>query len=135
MGRAVKQAFDNLSDEERRVVGAPDDYAWDKATVYPARSRPETVQFSLRAEQSLVEGLQAIAAQRDETFSEVVREALYRFVQNGGRPALANVLVSFPPDAGLLLQVEGRRAETSRSRRDASPDEHVPTLSPPALTG
>jgi hypothetical protein len=59
------------------------------------------------------------------TVSEVARESLERYVRAGGRPSVANIQVSFKPDAGLLVQVEGGRAELAANRRTASVDERV----------
>jgi hypothetical protein len=129
MPRQKRQAFDHLSPRERAVVGDSDDYAWDAAVSLPARERPAVTQFSLRVDRVLHDGLQALAKERGVTLSDVAREALERFVRAGGRPAITNVQVSFPRDAGLLVQVAGSRAELSSSRRAASPDEHVGVMS------
>ena len=125
MPRPKKQTFEHLSSRERAVVGSPDDYDWDAAVSLPARERPAVTQFSLRVEQALFDGLQAIAKERGVTLSDVAREALERFVRAGGRQAVSNVQVSFRRDTGLLVQVAGSRAELSTSRRAASPDERL----------
>lgn len=126
MAKVERQALDGLSDRERQVVGAPDDYDWATAVRQTPRSRPESVQFSLRVERSLLNSLQAFAAARNATVSDVARDALARYVRADGRPAISNVQVSFPRDVGVLLQVHGGRAELSPNRRDASPDERTP---------
>jgi hypothetical protein len=134
MTRAKKQGFDQLSARERSVVGSPDDYEWAHAITLPERARPEVTQFSLRVDRSLFGELQAIARGRGATFSDVAREALERYAQSGGRPAVSNIQVSFSRDAGLLLQVEGGRAELAANRRSVSPDEKVPVLAGASIT-
>lgn len=126
MPRPKKQTFEHLSPRERAAVGGPDDYDWDAAGVLPARERPAVTQFSLRVDRVLYDDLQTLAKERGVTLSDVAREALERFARAGGRPAITNVQVSFPRDAGLLVQVAGSRAELSSNRRAASPDERVP---------
>jgi hypothetical protein len=126
MARTSKQSFDGLSAREREVVGSPDDYAWDRATALPARPRRGTAQFSLRADHELVDVLQQIARSRGTSFSDIAREALEQYARTGGRPAMNNVVVSFPTNLGVLLQVEGRKAEVGANRRFVSPDEKTP---------
>jgi hypothetical protein len=121
-----KQTFDHLSPDERAVVGAPHDYDWAGATSTGATARPDVTQFALRVERALLGGLRRIARANGMTVSEAARESLELYVQMGGRPAAANTQVSFRPDAGLLLQVEGGRAELAANRRTASVDERVP---------
>ena len=121
-----KQTFNHLSPDERAVVGAPDDYDWAGATSAGATARPDVTQFSLRVERALLGDLRRIAQANGMTVSEAARESLELYVQMGGRPAAANIQVSFRPDAGLLVQVEGGRAELTANRRTASVDERVP---------
>jgi antitoxin component of RelBE/YafQ-DinJ toxin-antitoxin module len=125
MPKTTKQTFDHLSPEERAVVGAPDDYDWAGATSIAQSARPSVTQFSLRVDRALLRQLQAIAHARGMTVSEVARESLERYVRAGGRPAIANIQVSFKPDSGLLVQVKGGRAELAANRRTASVDERV----------
>lgn len=134
MTRAKKQSFDHLSSRERAVAGSPDDYDWTHAIDLPELVRPEVTQFSLRVDRALFGQLQAIARGRRSTFSDVARETLERYVQSGGRPAVTNIQVSFSRDAGLLLQVEGGRAELAANRRSVSPDERVPVPSGASAT-
>ena len=134
MPRTRKQSFDHLSAAERQVVGEPADYAWEDAINLPARARPTTVQFSLRVDRDVFESLQKLSRERQETFSDVVREAIDRYVRAGGRPALSNIQVTFRSDLGMLVQVEGGRAEMSSSRRLVDPDERTISLTP-AHTG
>ncbi len=126
MPETRKQTFDHLSPDERAVVGAPDDYDWAGATSVAGSARPSGTQFSLRVDRALLRQLQAIAQERGLTVSEVARESLERYVATGGRPAVANIQVSFKPDSGMLVQVEGGRAELAANRRTASVDERVP---------
>jgi hypothetical protein len=126
MPEITKQAFENLSPDERAVVGEPDDYDWAAATTVRASVRPEATQFSLRVDRALLDDLRRIAQTNGKTVSEAARESLEQYVLTGGRPAVANIQVSFRPDAGLLLQVEGGRAELTANRRTASIDERVP---------
>jgi hypothetical protein len=125
MSKITKQTFDHLSPGERAVVGAPDDYDWAGATSVAQSARPSVTQFSLRVDRALLRQLQVIAHARGTTVSEVARESLERYVQAGGRPAAPNIQVSFKPDTGLLVQVEGGRAELAVNRRTASVDERV----------
>lgn len=120
-----KQTFKHLSQTERAVVGEPDDYEWASAFELPARPRSETVQFSLRVDRGAYESLSAIAREQKTTFSDVAREAISRYVSNGGKPALTNVQVSFRRDQGMLVQVEGGRAEIQTSRRFVDPTERA----------
>lgn len=126
MPGARKQTFDHLSADERAVVGVAEDYDWAGATTVAGSPRPSFTQFSLRVDRELLGQLQAIAHSRGVTVSDVARESLERYVRAGGRPAVANIQVSFRPDAGLLVQVEGGRAELAANRRTASVDERVP---------
>jgi hypothetical protein len=71
---------------------------------------------------------QAIARERGLTVSEVARESLERYVATGGRLAVASIQVSFKPGSGMLVQVEGGRAELAANRRTASVDERVPAV-------
>lgn len=126
MPRARSQEFEHLSPSERAVVGSPEEYNWDDAVRLPARGRPAVTQFSLRIDKALFDELQALAKARGVTLSDVAREGLERYVRAGGRPAVSNIQVSFPSDAGLLVQVAGTRAELAANRRTVSPDERVP---------
>jgi hypothetical protein len=134
MTRVKRQDLSKLSSQEAKIVGNPDDYDWDNATLHPARVRPTTTQFSLRVEPSLLERLQDLAAAKSSTVSDVAREALERYVESGGRPAISNVLVSFPRDAGMLLQVRGGQAIVSPNRVDAPVGEQTQALEPRAVT-
>ena len=134
MPEAREQTFDHLSPEERAVVGAPSDYDWAGATSAAGSARPNVTQFSIRVDRALLGQLQAIARARGVTVSEVARESLERYVQAGGQPAVAHIQVSFKPDAGLLVQVEGGRAELTANRRTASVDERVPAGAPSPST-
>jgi hypothetical protein len=134
MPKVRKQDFDHLSAAERAVVGDPVDYDWGNAVVLPARARPETVQFSVRVERDAFESLQAISRDRRSSFSDVVREAITRYVRSGGKPALTNVQVSFRKDQGMLVQVAGGRAEIPANRRLRDPDERAVLGGEPALT-
>ena len=116
MARVKRQDFSKLSAREAEVVGKAEDYEWADATTLPARHRATTVQFSLRVEPTLLEKIQNLAAANSSTVSEVARNALERYVESGGRPAISNVLVSFPRDAGMLLQVRGGQAVISPNR-------------------
>lgn len=75
------RAFDRLSPDERTIVGDPEDYDWEHPVEPPPAERPQgRSQFSMRID-PLLYGELAIAAQsRSMTFSEVVREALERYV-------------------------------------------------------
>ncbi|MEO8570854.1 MAG: ribbon-helix-helix protein, CopG family [Chloroflexota bacterium] len=129
-----KQSFDQLSGAEREVVGNPADYEWNDAIDLPARSRPESVQFSLRVERETYEGLQAIARERHVTFSDVARDAIARYVRSGGKLALTNVQISFRKDQGMLVQIAGGRAEMTSSRRLADPNERALLGAPPVTS-
>jgi hypothetical protein len=118
MPRTKRQTFSGLSARERKVVGVPDDYEWGDATDHPPRPRTASVQFSLRVERSVLEGLQHLATATATSVSEVARDALERYLESGGRPAISNIHVSFPLDAGIVMQVEGGHAELSRNRFD-----------------
>jgi len=133
MPKVRKQDFDHLSAAERAVVGDPVDYEWENAIELPPRPRPETVQFSVRVDRYAYECLQAISRDRRSSFSDVVRDAIARYVRNGGKPALTNVQVSFRKDQGMLIQVAGGRAEVPANRRLVDPDERA-VLGEPALT-
>lgn len=126
MANSKRQEFRNLSPREAKVVGNPEDYDWANATELPVRARPTTVQFSLRVERTLLERLQDLAAASSSTVSEVAREALERYAESGGRPAVSNVLVSFPRDAGMLLHVHGGQATVSPNRATESPSRLAP---------
>lgn len=134
MPEARKQSFDHLSTAERAVAGTPEDYDWAGATSVGASTRPSVMQFSLRLDRALHLQLQAIAHAKGVTVSDAARESLEQYVQTGGRPAVANIQVSFKSDAGLLLQVEGGRAELASNRRTASVDERVPAGALPPAT-
>lgn len=133
MARVKRQTFDHLTDAERSVVGSPADYEWDTAIELPARGRP-TVQFSVRVDPVTFEALQALAKSRGASFSDTVRDALDRFVRNGGRPALANVQVTFGKDHKMLVQVAGGRAELPTSRRRVDPEDRSFLGETPAAT-
>ena len=126
MSKITKQTFDHLSPEERAVVGAPGDYNWAGASSVGASTRPDVTQFSLRVDRVLLADLRRIAQSNGMTVSEAARESLEQYVLTGGRAAVANIQISFRRDAGLLLQVEGGRAELAANRRTASVDERVP---------
>lgn len=128
MAGVKRQDFSKLSAAERKIVGDPEDYDWEHPTRLAAKVRPSTVQFSLRVEVSLLERLQDLAAACSSTVSEVARDALDRYVESGGRPSISNVLVSFPRDAGMLLQVHGGQAVVSPNRIDAPPPEEQSIL-------
>jgi len=130
MPEIKKQTFESLSPEERAVVGAPDDYDWAGATAVGVSARPDATQFSLRVDRTLLGELRRIAQANGVTVSEAARESLEQYVLTGGRPGAANIQISFRPDAGLLVQVEGGRAELAANRRTASVDERVPTGAP-----
>lgn len=66
----------------------------------------------------MLERIQELAAATSSTVSDVAREALERYVESGGKPAISNVLVSFPRDAGMLLQVRSGHAAVSPNRSD-----------------
>jgi hypothetical protein len=121
-----RQAFGRLSGRERAVVGSPRDYDWDHATTLPARTRPESVQFSIRVERDLLEGLQEIARREETTFSDIVRFALRNFVEKGGATSgLSNVVVTFGR-VPMLIQVRGQQAEVPANRRTPLVDERIP---------
>lgn len=124
--REAGQTFGRLSRRERAVVGSPRDYDWDHVMSLPARARPESVQFSLRVERDLLEGLQGIARRQDTTFSDIVRSALRSFVEKGGATTgLSNVVVTFGR-VPMLIQVRGQQAEVPANRRMALVDERIP---------
>jgi hypothetical protein len=102
---------------------------WDEAVKEPARARPESVQFSVRVERDLLEGLQEIARRQEMSFSDSVRLALRSYLRNGGSLGLSNVVVTY--GARLFLQVPGQRAEVPANRRFVGLDERVPTQEPP----
>ena len=133
MPRVRKQRFDHLSFAEKEVVGNPDNYAWGAAIELPARSRP-TVQFSVRVDGATYEALQALSKGRGTSFSDTVREALDRFVRNGGRPALSNVLVTYGKVDRMLVHVPGGRAEVPTSRRLSDPGDRSNLGQVPAET-
>ena len=120
-------AFTRLSAAERDAIGSLDDFAWDEALALPARTRPEMVQFSVRVERDLFEGLQAIADHQAATFSDVVRYALRTFVTPGAAPrGISNVFVTSGPTRGpLYLDIQGQRTELAASRRMVGPNERV----------
>ena len=126
MPKITKQTFDHLSPDERAVVGAPNDYDWAGASSVGVSARPDATQFSLRVDRALLRELRKIAQANGVTVSEAARESLEQYVLTGGRPAAASIQVSFRPDAGLLVQVEGGRAQLAANRRTASVDERVP---------
>ena len=71
-----RQTFQNLSADERAVVGDPEDYAWDSpVTAPPARGHPRS-HFSMRIDPVLYGQVQQSAIARGITFSDAVREAL-----------------------------------------------------------
>ena len=121
MARVKRQRLGNLSPEEAKVIGDAADYDWSDAEVLPARVRPSTVQFSLRVDSSLLDRLQGLAAASGATVSDIARSALERYVEAGGRPAVSNLVVSFPRDAGMLLRVEGTQAGVSPNRAGTDP--------------
>lgn len=125
--------FPKLSARERAAVGTPGDYAWDEAVKEPARIRPETVQFSVRVDRDLFEGLQDVATRQDATFSDVVRFAIRNFVRNGGRSGLSNVVVTYG-GGSLLVQLPGQRAEVPANRRFVGPDERIPSAGAQPVT-
>lgn len=133
MPRVKKQVFDHLTSGEREVIGTPEDYDWEGAIHLPARPRP-TVQFSVRVDPITFEALQVLAKSRGSTFSDTVRDALDRFVRNGGRPALSNVQVTFGKDHKMLVQVAGGRAEVPTSRRLVDPEDRSFLGEAPAAT-
>jgi ribbon-helix-helix CopG family protein len=130
-GRRVaeaKAAFEQLSPRERAAIGSRQDYEWDDPTTLPARDRPESMQFSIRVDRELYEGLQEIARRQDVNFSDAVRFALRNFVRKGGvTSGLSNVVVTFGR-VPLLLQIPGQRAGVPSNRRTALADERIPTL-------
>lgn len=122
----TRQAFRRLSPRERAVVGSPRDYDWDHATTLPARTRPESMQFSIRVERDLYGGLQEIARREEATFSDIVRFALRNFVEKGGASSgLSNVVVTFGR-VPMLIQVRGQQAEVPANRRTPLIDERIP---------
>jgi hypothetical protein len=132
MSKVKRQSFEGLSPEERAVVGSPEDYAWNEALDLPARPRlSDSVQFSIRIDRSDMSALQKIAASRETSFSETVRDALRRYVAAGGAPALTNIQVSI--GAFGILRTQGRPAQLQPNR--AGPvDLQGPGLGTPALT-
>jgi len=124
---AMSAAFTRLSPVESDAVGGLDDYAWDEAVTLPARSRPEMMQFSVRVERELVEGLQGIAEHQGATFSDVVRFALRTFVTRGGAPrGISNVFITNGPTRGPLnFAVQGQGTELGASRRMPGPNVRV----------
>lgn len=127
---APEARFPQLSERERSAVGSADEYAWDEAVKAPTRARPESVQFSVRVERDLLEGLQEIARRQEMSFSDSVRLALRSYLRNGGSLGLSNVVVTYGA-ASLLVQVPGQRAEVPANRRFVGLDERVPTQDPP----
>jgi hypothetical protein len=115
MSKVKRQSFDHLSKEERAFVGNPDDYDWDNAADLPARPRfSDSVQFSLRIDRSELAAIQRIAASRDASFSETVRDAIRRYVAAGGAPGLTNIQISL--GAHGILQTQGRPAQLQPNR-------------------
>jgi hypothetical protein len=88
------------------------------------------LQFSVRVERDLFEGLQAMAEGQQATFSDVVRFALRNFVSRGGAVrGISNVYITTGPTRGpMSVEVPGQRAELAASRRIVSPDERVRRL-------
>lgn len=77
-----KENFDRLSAAERAVVGEPGDYDWEHPIdPPPAKRRGRTAQFSLRADQRVIDALSREADERGVSFSDVVREALEGYLE------------------------------------------------------
>lgn len=79
----MDRSFDDLSSQERDVIGEPADYDWDHP-ITPPRAEPKgRTQFSMRIEAALYTQLADLAASRGLTFSELVRETLSAAVKGG----------------------------------------------------
>jgi hypothetical protein len=73
----------DLTPDEARLVGKPGDLVSEDAV--PARPRASTVMVSLRVDRATFDELGRIAAERGETFSNTVRDALRAFVRRRDR--------------------------------------------------
>lgn len=98
------QSFDHLSQVERRVVGAPEDWGWDDAEVVAPPRRSGRTQFSLRVEPEIADALAELARVRSLTFSEVVRDALRQYIGAGGQPDIGTAIISMPRRLQVVFQ-------------------------------
>jgi hypothetical protein len=80
VARVRRQTFNHLTEGERAIVGDPDDYAWADAVKVSRRPGADTTQFSLRVDVSQMRALEGLAKSRGVTFSEVVRDAISRYL-------------------------------------------------------
>ena len=114
------QELDALSPEERMVVGEADDYDWEHPVAAPPAATPQgRSQFSMRIDPELHRALVLAAQARGVRFSDVVRDALQRYV-GGGDAAVGTTILSVGAvrvrtagDVVLAGPTRGTPAETS----------------------
>lgn len=101
----TEESFSHLSREERSAVGDPADYDWEHPIANVGRRRSgRSVQFSLRADPVVIDALEKSARARNMTFSEVVRDALRRYLDVPETSTTMAAVYSFG-DAKVMFNV------------------------------
>ncbi|MFV2063591.1 MAG: ribbon-helix-helix protein, CopG family [Chloroflexota bacterium] len=125
-------SFDHLSPEEREVVGDPSDWAWEEPeTAAPAR-RARMTQFSLRLNQRWYDALQALAQEREVSFSDIAREAIESYLGQRDKGATPGIAVS-TADVRVVFHGQAYFTPTQSSVPNAEPEKlqissHAPSL-------
>lgn len=110
-----KESFDHLSAAERAVVGDPEDYDWEHPIeASPARRKARSAQFSIRADQRVIDALSRVADEQGVSFSDVVREALEGYLE--GETATTHLTAVYSVANAKVILHGSRRATWSPTR-------------------
>lgn len=105
------ESFEHLSETEREVVGAPEEYDWDHP-IAGGQARTTRSHFSMRIDPALYDNLASLADLRSVRFSDVVRDALETYL---GRRTQING-ATFTVGGAQVILTDYSSAWTSLSR-------------------
>lgn len=123
--------FPAMSPDERARYGEPEEWRTE-GYVGPRNRSSDTAQFSLRLPRSEFRALRSLAERREVSFSDVVRDALARYLADAGRPRLTNVTIRISSREVGLISSEQISPDRTAYRTEPSPE--VAMHEPQAVT-